>query len=225
VVLFSNKSVSGFLTILNTNIKISDNLITNCCRLTTLQLALKTSFGVIFSQQLGECDSNPLIDLFSYDVTRFATDHTKLYVITMFESIHLPFSGEENQKLALASLNHIRNAASTVLCLAFCITWNTIFFNNLSLSFHFFVNFTKSLQLCVKRYWFMFASHCDIWLLIENCLYLNMLASQSKVCSLSDATIPFEVTFVILVVAFTIATIIKFVGLTDNWNFKHRISL
>jgi len=47
-----------------------------------------------------------------------------------------------------------------------CTTQNTIFFSNLSVSFHFFVDFVKNLQLCVNRYWWTFASHCDIWLLI-----------------------------------------------------------
>jgi len=65
---------------------------------------------------------------------------------------------------------------------------------NLMLKFHFFVNFINSLQLCVKRYWFTFASHCNIWLLIEKYLYLNRLASQSKICSLLYTIIPFEVT-------------------------------
>jgi len=54
-----------------------------------------------------------------------------------------------------------------------CATWNTILFSNWSLSFNLFVNFIESLQHYVKRYWFMFASHCDIWLLMENYLYLN----------------------------------------------------
>jgi len=44
-----------------------------------------------------------------------------------------------------------------------CATWNTKFFSNLSLRFHFTsrgCNFN-----CVNRHWFMFASYCDIWLL------------------------------------------------------------
>jgi hypothetical protein len=44
-----------------------------------------------------------------------------------------------------------------------------------TLRFHFFVNFVKSLQLCVNRYWFTFVSHCDIWLLIGHRLYLTCL--------------------------------------------------
>jgi len=106
-----------------------------------------------------------------------------------------------------------------------CTTHNTILFSNLSLSFHFFINFVKNLQLCVKRYWFTSANHCNILLLIENCLYLNTLTIQSKVRSLSYATIPFEVTCVILVVAFMITMITTVIGLTDNFNFKRRILL
>jgi len=91
-----------------------------------------------------------------------------------------------------------------------CTKQDTIFFSNLSLGFHFFSNFVENLQLCVKRYWFMFASHCNIWLLIGNCLYLNGLASQSKVHSSSYATIPLCV--VIMVVAFKTAMITMQLG-------------
>ena len=48
-----------------------------------------------------------------------------------------------------------------------CAARNTILFSNFNLSFHFFINFVKNLELCIKRYWFTFACHCDIWLPIE----------------------------------------------------------
>ena len=88
----------------------------------------------------------------------------------------------------LTFLNHISNAASTSLCLAFlnhfragassvsfsqgilvlqprwqCATRNTIFFSNLSLRFHFFVNFVKSLQLCVNSLRLLAIAIFDYW--------------------------------------------------------------
>ena len=46
------------------------------------------------------------------------------------------------------------------------------------------------LYICVV--WNKIIKHCNCWLLIEYCLYLKRLASQSKVCSLFYATIHFD---------------------------------
>ena len=74
----------------------------------------KYIWRIIVTQQLGQCDCCPLINLFSCDVTRFTSDHAELNVITTFKAMKPPitklkiiysqpllFLGELNQKLEL----------------------------------------------------------------------------------------------------------------------------